>query len=99
MRQAARYIGIFYLVLLLVSSLPSVAQVGYNPNGFQTQGTGNDKDDNGNHHGHENPNNPKSTNIPIDDHVWLLFVGGMAIGLWQYRNYEKVKNTPTEQNL
>ncbi len=83
--------GKILVVLMLVCNFPSVAQVGHNPNGFHTTGTGNNSDDNGNHNGHDNTNNPKSTNIPVDQHVWLLLAGGIGIAIWQYRKQEELK--------
>lgn len=81
-----------FLLILLAGSFYSKAQPG-NGNGY-----GNNGNDNGNHNGHFNPNNPNNpnNNIPIDQHLWLLLAGGLAIAAWQYRTHGKEENKKVE---
>lgn len=86
------YSGALLLFLLLIFSSPCPAQVGYDPNNFYSANNGS-RQDNGNHNGHDNPNNPKSTtNVPIDDHIWILIAGGAGL-FWYYTKAHKKQTT------
>lgn len=81
------------LILCLLVSTSSMAQVINNTNGLYSQGIGNNGQDNGNKNGWDNPNNPNHTGtpgVPIDQEVWILLVGGLGIFFWQYRKQQSI---------